>query len=215
MWDRIIIRGKTASFRDPLFMVGLQPSLPVPPPTTVYGLISAACGELKNIDDFPILYMFSSNGSFFDLEKIHKITDDKSIRSDVIRREILLEPQLTLYVPAGLGIRFKRSHFPLLLGRSSDLATVVDITYNVELEEVHGECVIGNGLYQRGNVNVGEIKVLPIRFSDTVPRRILAMESYCVVKSPIKAEINVGYVDTSMENGIAMQLFSFNTTIVD
>ena len=42
---RVHLMGWTASFRYPIFVTGYQPTLPVPPVSTIYGLISAAKGE--------------------------------------------------------------------------------------------------------------------------------------------------------------------------
>ena len=48
---RILIEGWTASFRYPAFISGFQPTLPVPPLSTIYGLLSAAKGELVTPDE--------------------------------------------------------------------------------------------------------------------------------------------------------------------
>ena len=62
---RILIEGWTASFRYPTFISGFQPTLPVPPLSTIYGLLSAAKGDLVTPIDTSVGFVFESEAPFF------------------------------------------------------------------------------------------------------------------------------------------------------
>jgi CRISPR-associated protein Cas5t len=93
---RIKIDGWTASFRYPGFISGFQPTLPVPPISTIYGLISAARGELTVPEDVSIGYVFDFESKTVDLETIYELSPGLSAKSNVVRREFLYNPELYL-----------------------------------------------------------------------------------------------------------------------
>ena len=97
---RIKISGWTASFRYPIFISGYQPTLPIPPYSTIYGLISAACGKWITPDNLEIRYVFKSEAKGVDLETIYELSGKTPLqaKSNVIKREFLLNPQLYLYL---------------------------------------------------------------------------------------------------------------------
>ena len=66
------LSGWTASFRHPQFVTGAQPTLPLPPPSTIYGLIAAAAGGWVDPEECRMAYVFQSEGSARDLEKIYQ-----------------------------------------------------------------------------------------------------------------------------------------------
>lgn len=125
---RIIIEGWTASFRYPTFISGFQPTLPVPPLSTIYGLLSAVKGEFVTPKDVNVGFVFDSEAKNVDLEFIYEIKGLKGNKSNVVKREFLFNPKLYLYLD-NLEFKkfFERPHYPLLLGRSSDLAYVSEI----------------------------------------------------------------------------------------
>jgi CRISPR-associated protein Cas5t len=149
---RIEMEGTVTSFRYPHFHVGRQPSYPMPPPATIYGHVCSAVGEWIRRDSLRFAYAFSCTGIGDDLELLHiaavgsgKVDKvwgyPKNIegQTNVLPREILLHPRLTLYLDTGqrssewLGF-FRSPRFPVLLGRSQDLAAYRSVGL-VELEE--------------------------------------------------------------------------------
>jgi CRISPR-associated protein Cas5t len=148
---RIEMEGTVTSFRYPHFHVGRQPTYPMPPPATIYGHVCSAVGEWIEPDSLRFAYVFSFAGIGDDLELLHMSTVaggkvDKAwgysknieVQTNVLPREILLHPRLTLYLDTGestaewLGF-FRSPRFPVLLGRSQDLAAyrsvdVVELT---------------------------------------------------------------------------------------
>jgi len=130
---RYDITAYTASFRLPGTM-GYQATAPVPPPSTIFGLLSAAVGTDVGPEDVAwIAYRFTFAARATDLEKIivHSkrgpFQDAKlgAVNSVPIKREFLYEPHLVLYLPQGTFERdLARPRFPICLGRSQDVATV-------------------------------------------------------------------------------------------
>ena len=134
---RIRIDSWTSSFRFPSFMVSYQPTLPVPPPSTIYGLISAARGRLTGPEDVSAGYLFFSKQSGKDLETIYELSNDLTAKSNVVTREFLYDCSLYLYLEDVSFLEyFKRPKYQLLLGRSMDIASVSEIK-EVDLKEGH------------------------------------------------------------------------------
>src|SRR5205085_2491236 len=133
---RIFIRGWTASFRYPIFISGFQPTLPVPPLSTIYGLLSAAKGELVTPSDTTVGFVFQSQGRAVDLESIYELhATPLRANTNVVKRELLYEPELFLYITDLTFVDyFRLPNYPLLLGRSTELAMVVK-SEPFELEE--------------------------------------------------------------------------------
>ena len=86
---RIKVEGWTASFRYPGFISGFQPTLPVPPVSTIYGLISAARGEFTVPEDVSTGYVFDFESKAVDLETIYELSPGLSAKSNVVKREFL------------------------------------------------------------------------------------------------------------------------------
>ena len=132
---RILIEGWTASFRYPAFISGFQPTLPVPPLSTIYGLLSAAKGELVTPDETNVGFVFDYDAKAVDLETIYELKGLKGNKSNVAKREFLFNPSLYLYAD-DLEFKkyFKNPAYPILLGRSSDLAIISEIK-EIEMEK--------------------------------------------------------------------------------
>lgn len=138
---RIELHGTMTSFRYPHFHVGRQPSYPMPPPATIYGHVCSALGEWVDRAAARFAYSFTSLGSGDDLELVYMTSVasgrlDKAwgypknveARTNVLPRHVLLHPHLTLYLDAGEQTEewfraFRSPAFPVLLGRSQDLAS--------------------------------------------------------------------------------------------
>jgi len=122
---KVVLDGITTSFRYPHFLVGRHPSLPMPPPSTVYGHICSAFGSFINPSGLCFAYSFSYAGVGDDVEHlqiIEKVMTRKRVRSGIrsrrvrkkgeavpenirvqvgpVARELLLFPHLELYVGA-------------------------------------------------------------------------------------------------------------------
>jgi CRISPR-associated protein Cas5t len=149
---RIRIEAPVTSFRYPHFLIGRQPTFEMPPPSTIYGHVASALGELPEPGSFEFGYHFEFVSKGADLEHQHIITaggqafeaEGKKWRASVQAtvqphlREFLFRPRLTLYLdPPELEAAFRAPRFCVILGRSQDLAAIVGVE-EVELEEAEG-----------------------------------------------------------------------------
>ncbi|MCK9150525.1 type I-B CRISPR-associated protein Cas5b [Methanobacterium alcaliphilum] len=177
---RVLIEGWVTSFRYPAFISGFQPTLPVPPLSTIYGLISAAKGNLVTPDDLSVGYVFNHQGKAVDLETIYELSGLKG-KSNVIKREFLVNPEIYLYLTdLDYGDYFKRPHYPLLLGRSTDLVNIREIK-EIDLEK-RSNVQLGKTILPFGtNGAFGTIQALPTHFSDTIPRSAIGTKPFILV----------------------------------
>ncbi len=202
---RIKITGWTASFRYPIFVYGYQPTLPIPPYSTVYGLISAACGKIITPKDIKVKYVFKSDAKGVDLETIYEWERGKISKPNVIKREFLLNPKFYLYLKEEeIAKCFKKPYYPLLLGRSTELALVE------EIKKVN--------LLKRENIKVGGIilpfppmwplngmiQALPTHFSNTFPREPLGTRPWFLVKDFQKYK-GKGWIDEEKGWGVIIE----------
>ncbi|KIO43540.1 MULTISPECIES: type I-B CRISPR-associated protein Cas5b [Porphyromonadaceae] len=185
---RIKISSWTASFRYPNILSGYQPTLEVPPVSTVLGLMNACAGEYLNHEKLEIGYYFEYGAKEVDLETIYQIertdkgTPKNEVKSNVIKREFLFDCRLYVYLSdVALVTYFKQPYFPLVLGRSSDLASV-ELIEEIELQEIVGaEHIKGQLVPFKGNFLPGVIQVLSNYFTDEIPRRNIGPEPYSVI----------------------------------
>ena len=144
---KIELEGVTTSFRYPHILIGRQPSYPLPPPATIYGHIASALGDYPAPDSFKFAYTFTHAGSVDDYEHTWLIErDDRKPKKGQPERnilaglsptvrEMLFQPRLTLYLDRPDWLEaFRSPAFPVLLGRSQDLAAYTRVEV-VELEE--------------------------------------------------------------------------------
>ncbi|MFD4660857.1 CRISPR-associated protein Cas5 [Kitasatospora sp. NPDC058444] len=158
---RATFRAPVASFRDPLFP-GLTRILPVPPPSTVRGMLAAATGAYTE----PFVFGMAAwaDGHGIDTETYHPIAADGSNPAAGGRvragkggatakdRPFLADVHLTLWLPepeSGLeGSRFaralRRPRHALRLGRSQDLVHLTGLA-EVLLEPAE-RAVVGHAL---------------------------------------------------------------------
>ena len=178
---RILIEGWTASFRYPAFISGFQPTLPVPPLSTIYGLLSAAKGELVTPDETNVGFVFDYDAKAVDLETIYELKGLKGNKSNVAKREFLFNPSIYLYTD-DLEFKkyFKNPAYPILLGRSSDLAIISEIK-EIEMEKKNnvklGKTILPFGIEGA----FGIIQALPTHFSDSIPRKAIGTKPYLLM----------------------------------
>lgn len=214
---RVTITGQTASFRVPGF-VAHQLTLPVPPLSTVYGLLSAAAGRWVMPQDVEWLgYRCEYQARGMDLEAI--ITYSRSKPQDVARpdkrnviwREFLLRPTLTLYLPRSWMPAFRTPRYPLLLGRSQDLATVEQLR-EVQLCPV-ARGVVSGALLPLDLVMQGHapafIYNLPVAFGPEPERRLLGMQPFGALDALVhRAELApAGWLWSDGEGTLAVPLY--------
>lgn len=199
---RIHIRGWTASFRYPAFISGFQPSLPVPPLTTIYGLCSAAVGTPVKPSDTAVGYVFTSEGKAIDLETIYELDEPLRATTNVVKRELLFNPELMLYLTnAEIGRAFLKPRYPLLLGRSTEVAMVEQVK-QIELQET-SEAVIGGTLVPFPTKGVyGLIQALPTHFTDEIPRKAVGTRPFYMIEHFIPYKESKVYFDPEKKWGV-------------
>lgn len=180
------ISSWTASFKYPNLISGFQPTLEVPPISTILGLINAAAGSYQNFQGINIAYYFEYNGKDVDLEAIYQIGSDKGApskkaKTNVIRREFLSDVKLRLYLNDKNFVKYlEKPYYSLLLGRMNDLASVDNIQ-EITLSEKDSADRIRGQIIPFEKMLPGQIQALPKYFTDTIPRRNLGTSPYSVV----------------------------------
>ncbi len=167
---RVLITAQTASFRYPNFISSNQLSIKAVPYTTIAGMVASATGDDKLID-FKFSYIFRYQSSYIDLETIYKfekkgnsVNNKNVVQDPTFKREILYDCYLTLYFEdEKIASAFKSPLFQLLLGRSGDLARVVEVK---EIDVTKSNKAVLNGTVVPFNEfkTSGEIYAMPKYF---------------------------------------------------
>jgi len=185
---RIKLTSWTSSFRYPNIISGFQPTLEVPPVSTVLGLLNACAGKYLFHENLKIGYCFQYGGKNVDLETIYQFAVDDNgapkndVKSNVIKREFLIDCTLYIYLQNNdLVDFFKHPYYPILLGRSNDLASVVAIDEVVLQEMCNATKIKGQVIPFEKNYLPGTIQALPKYFTDEVPRRTIGAEAYSII----------------------------------
>lgn len=195
---RIHISSWTASFRYPNLISGFQATLPVPPLSTIYGLISAAMGRyFYPNNQLELGFVFQTKWKAQDLETIYQVDPRfTSIKSNVVTREFLVDNDLWIYtLRTNIAKCFEKPYFPLLLGRSGDLATInsikeITVQPRTSLSRLKGTIVP----FDARLPIAAPIHALPLYFSEEIPRRNVGTKPYFLLSSdyrqnaPIEAE---------------------------
>jgi CRISPR-associated protein Cas5t len=141
---RVQIRAPVTSFRHPFFVTGRQPSFDFPPPSTVYGHCASAAGAWPDPKSFFFGIHFTFKSKARDLEHQHitsPLGDKTRIRVpppdgpratteigvQPVTRDFLFDTSMTLYLPIELAAAFRSPVFPVVLGRSQDLAEITNV----------------------------------------------------------------------------------------
>jgi CRISPR-associated protein Cas5t len=170
---RVLITAQTASFRYPNFISSNQLSIKAIPYTTIAGVVASATGN-DALVDFKFSYLFRYQSSYVDMETTYRFKKEGNSVSNInekqpaqYRREILYDCYLTLYFEdKRIANAFKSPFFQLLLGRSGDLARVVEVK---EVEVVKSDKAILNGTIVPFNEfkSSGEIYAMPKYFDNS------------------------------------------------
>jgi|SRR5579875_1275295 len=190
---RVTVESPTTSFRLPHFLVGRQVSYDMPPPSTIYGHVASALGELPDPASFQFGIDFRFLGRCSDLEHQHIITaggqpfteSGRKHRTSVQAiiqphfRDFLFRPRMLLYITRpDWAEAFSSPAFCVILGRSQDLASITSIT-EVELQEREG-AYLENTLLPfsfRPYLPVGTTLLMP-RLIEPPPERRAHFERY-------------------------------------
>ena len=178
---RAEIRGWTASYRVP-FLAVIQPTLQIPPPSTLYGILSAIAGHPIGPEDTAVGFVAPYQAKAQDIERTYQIGEEGKIEKiSIVKKEFLYEPELFLYVTnLDLQAYLQSPRYPILLGRSCDLAFLAE-TKEIELdpvEEVEFQYAILP--YPWSGISA-PIMALPLAFTDTVPRRAIGVQPYYLI----------------------------------
>lgn len=215
------IRSWTASFRYPNLLSGVQPTLEVPPISTILGLLNAAAGFYIKHRSITLGYYFEYEGKAMDLETIYMVENkgkpSNNVKSNVINREVLFGNFLRLYLTDERLVNYlKNPVYQLVLGRMNDLATVdisqiekKDLPATENADQIRGQIVpfLDNQL-------PGIIQALPQYFSDTIPRRNIGTLPYSIInfRTPVQSNLNC-YRD--MIKGKTVDVYMHSLTFED
>lgn len=220
---RIKLSSWTASFRYPNLISGFQPTLDVPPVSTVLGLINAAAGQYLDFSGLIIGYYFEYGAKAVDLETIYQIElkssgsgtyPSNSAKSNVIKREFLFDCRLYIYVQdERIKEYFHKPYYSLVLGRSGDLVSVdgideVDLIENTVPGNIKGQVVPFTDNYLPG-----EIQALPKYFTNTIPRKNLGTEPYSIIShlsNNVGSDRLIAYTDDIDEKEIDIYFHQLN-----
>lgn len=184
---KVDITSWTASFRYPNLISGFQPTLEVPPLSTVLGLINAAAGSYQRYGKLTIGYYFEYEAKAVDLETIYQVSSSdgkptNQAKSNVINREFLFNAFLRIYLTdERIADYFRLPHYPLLLGRMNDLATVSKVVTDTLTPVENADKIRGQIVPFAANRLAGQIQALPKYFTDTFPRNNIGTEPYSII----------------------------------
>lgn len=201
---RIVIEAPVVSFRYPHFLVGRQVTYVMPPPSTILGQVAAATGGWPDPEWFRFSYVFSYAARDKDLEHQHviyraggrtrmQVNGEEypvSVEGNVQphERDFLFGAKLVLYVDRPeLAEAFLRPQYCLSLGRSQDLACVVDAR-EVELVEAE-RAYLENTLLPfsyRPRVGRGTTVLMP-RHIEPPPERVAFFERFITLPELVYA----------------------------
>lgn len=217
---KIDISSWTASFRYPNLISGMQPTLEVPPISTVLGLINAAAGSYLQHTNLQLGYYFEYEIEGEDLETIYQISskDGKptnNAKSNIIYRKFLFNNFLRIYTPDERIVQyFSQPYFPLVLGRMNDLATVENISAKTLLEEVENATEIRGQIIPFKYHLPGQIQALPKYFTNEFPRKNIGTEPFSIIGYKSKASApNLSAFRDILPNGKPVDIYFHQLSI--
>lgn len=204
---RIALNGWTASFRHPQLVTGMQPTLPLPPPSTIYGLVAAATGRWVDPEECRLAYVFQSSGSARDLETIYQFGNSASAGSNVVLREWLTDWRLWLYfAERAWADPFEEPVFPLTLGRQQELAHVEAGTDGFVVQEVNltqtPTLLRGTAVPFPSLSAAGVVMALPLVMTPDLPRRAVGVRPWLLLREPVRTESPELWDDGELGQGV-------------
>lgn len=142
---RVVVEAPVTSFRHPFFVTGRQLTFDFPPPSTILGHCASALGSWPEPTAFFFGLHFVSRARAWDLEHQHittalpprtktkVLTPEGPVRGTTestvqpVRRDFLFGVRMTLYLPPAIGAAFRAPVHTVVLGRSQDLAEIVEV----------------------------------------------------------------------------------------
>ena len=100
--------------------------------------------------------------------------------NQTLLKRIPFDPKLTYILMIQVGKYFKNPHYPLLLGRSTDLVTVSEIkeiNLDKRINAKLGKTILPLGV----NGAYGTIQALPTHFTDTIPRKAAGTKPFIMM----------------------------------
>lgn len=220
---RIKLSSWTASFRYPNLISGFQPTLDVPPLSTVLGLINAAAGHYVAYSGIYIGYYFEYGAKAIDLETIYQVElkttklgsyPSNIIKPNVINREFLYDCKLYVYVQdITIMEYFQKPYYSLVLGRSSDLVSIDSIEEVGLIENSTPNNLKGQIIPFTENYLPGEIQALPKYFTNTIPRKNIGTEPYSIIShisNNIGSDNIIAYTDAIDDKKIDIYFHHLN-----
>lgn len=144
---RVRFEGLTASYPYPFLRSGTALSMPLPPYSSIFGMLSACAGRDIRPDGHLLIgfEFISGERPTLDLERTDRLkTDPKTGRlrqnpeQGIAKREFLIDPHLDVYMnDVQLEPIFERPITTPRFGRSQDLAWIKSVQ-EIELEPVSG-----------------------------------------------------------------------------
>jgi len=184
-----------ASFRDPLFP-GLSHGLPLPPPSTVRGMLAAATGEIVETGPFGMAAW--AEGSGVDAETYHPIAANgtnpavsgrvRAVKGGMTIRDrpFLAHVHLTVWLPGADGERIaralRRPRWPLRLGRSQDVVHPLGL-WPVVLHPV-SEATVDHALAPAGGHDIATATVYRLAASVSTDRLTTTWADYLWCDTP-------------------------------
>ncbi len=200
---RVVVEAPVTSFRHPFFVTGRQLTFDFPPPSTILGHCASALGRWPDLDTFFFGLHFTSLARAADLEHQHITTALESgtrrsvstpdgparatteVTVQPVPRDFLFGIRMTLYLPLEVGAAFRSPVHTVVLGRSQDLAEVVEVK-EIALERP-GRARIEHTLLPRGLrpcVRFGTTVLLTRHISEP-PKREAAFAQYIALREHV------------------------------
>lgn len=231
---RVRVHAPVTSFRHPFFVTGAQPSFAMPPPSTVHGHCASALGDWPDPATFSFGIHFTFASRTRDLEHQHIATAlaprtplrvktaegearaTTEINVQPVTREFLFDATMTLYLEPKLADAFRSPVFPVVLGRSQDLAEVQAVD-EVTLERPERARIEHTLLPQalRPCVRFGPT-VLLTRYVSKPPERDASFAQYIVLHEPVFfGDTSAGTRSFTRVEGIDLDDLWCDPTIID
>lgn len=216
----VSIRAWTATFRLPLLYSGTGLTSPLPPYSTLLGLIGAASGREIGPEETRMGYVFRSFGTAIDLETTQRLwVDDKGRLkphkdTGIAKRQFHIRPELELYLDnLSLKQHFDYPANCICMGRSQDVAWVIAVE-EIDAEPVHEGTIRGSLVPFPEPNAAGLILLLPDYFDNSeygYARETGKLTKYQAVKYETPAKINRNNLFKLHTSGETIYLHSLKT----